>query len=93
MIGREDELDAAGLVADEVNLLRPERFAAGPVELLAMTRYRAHPAPARAELDGEGLLRLTFERPQRAVTPGQLVALLDPDGVEVLGAATIHHTV
>ncbi len=58
-----------------------------------MTRYRATPAPAHAALEGEGLLRLTFERPQRAVSPGQLVALLDPDGVEVLGAATIRAAV
>ncbi len=93
VIGREDELDAAGLVADEVNLLRPERFATGPAAVLAMTRYRAVPAPAEALIDGKGMLRLRFARPQRAVSPGQLVALLDPAGVEVLGAATIHHTV
>jgi tRNA U34 2-thiouridine synthase MnmA/TrmU len=34
-------------------------------------------------------LHLRFERPQRAITPGQLVALLDIASEEVLGAATI----
>ncbi len=89
VIGREDELDVDGLVADEVNLLRPERFAAGPAEVLAMTRYRARPAAARAWVEPDGALRLRFASPQRAVSPGQLVALLDLDGAEVLGAATI----
>jgi tRNA-specific 2-thiouridylase len=93
VIGREDELHADGLIADELNLLRPERFAAGPAPVLAMTRYRAVPAPAEATVEPDGTLRLTFPTPQRAVSPGQLVAVLDLDGVEVLGAATIRQAV
>lgn len=89
VIGREDELDADGLVGDELNLLRPERFAAGPAAVLAMTRYRARPAQAQAEVEPGGSLRLRFAAPQRAVSPGQLVVLLDLGGEEVLGAATI----
>jgi len=86
-VGREDELLAYGLRANEVNLIRPERFAAAtPVR--AMVRYRSTPAAATAELDGREL-RLQFERPQRAVSPGQLVALFDAQTDEVLGAATI----
>ena len=87
IVGREDELLAYGLRANEVNLIRPERFAAAtPVR--AMVRYRSTPAAATAELDGREL-RLQFERPQRAVSPGQLVALFDAQTDEVLGAATI----
>jgi tRNA-specific 2-thiouridylase len=89
VIGREEELLAAACTANEVNLIRPERFAAGPVAVLAMVRYRARPAKATAEVRG-GTLHLAFAEPQRAVTPGQLVALYDPAGSEVLGAATIH---
>jgi hypothetical protein len=37
--------------------------------------------------------RLMFDEPHRAATPGQLVALLDTRGIEVLGAATIRDTV
>jgi tRNA-specific 2-thiouridylase len=88
VVGREDELGAAGLVADELNLIRPERFTAPDTPVLAMTRYRQTPAPALATIDG-GELRLRFAALHRSVTPGQLVALLDPDGEEVLGAATI----
>lgn len=89
VIGREDELGVDGLLADELNLVRPERFATGSAHVRAMTRYRATPVDARATIDGDGLLHLSFERPHRGVAPGQLVALLDLDGVEVLGAATI----
>jgi tRNA U34 2-thiouridine synthase MnmA/TrmU len=54
-----------------------------------MTRYRAQPADATATLLGDGRLALAFDEAQRAVTPGQLVALLEPGGDEVLAAATI----
>jgi tRNA-specific 2-thiouridylase len=93
VIGREDELAVDGLVADEVNLIRPEQFAAGALDVLAMTRYRARPAAARVTLAPDGSLALAFAQPQRAVSPGQLVALLDRAGSEVLGAATIRSTV
>jgi tRNA-specific 2-thiouridylase len=90
VVGREEELLSRELVAGEVNVLRRERFANGsPVAVRAMIRYRATPAPASASLDAEGLLRLRFEAPQRAVSPGQLVALLDAKTDEVLVGATI----
>jgi tRNA-specific 2-thiouridylase len=87
VIGPEEELSAHGLVARAVSLLRPERFSAGPLDVQAMVRYRANPAPAKAALTDEGL-ELTFATPVRAVTPGQLVALFDETS-EVLGAGTI----
>lgn len=89
VIGREGELAAHGLVADELNLIRPERFAGGRATVLAMTRYRAVPAPAEATVDDDGTLRLRFAQPHRAVSPGQLVALLEPTGDEIVAAATI----
>jgi tRNA-specific 2-thiouridylase len=89
VVGRADELGAYELVADEVNLIRPERFSARPLPVLAMTRYRQTPAPARAALAGDGTLTVRFEAPHSAVAPGQLVALFDTGGDEVLGAATI----
>jgi tRNA-specific 2-thiouridylase len=92
VIGRDDELGVNGLIADEVNLIRPERFTAGRAQVLAMTRYRAKLVPATAMLADDGTLRLDFEEPHRAVTPGQLVALFSEDGVEVIGAATIRET-
>jgi tRNA-specific 2-thiouridylase len=88
-VGREDELASFALTANELNLIRPERFAAGPVRVRAMTRYRAPLGFARATVAAPGSLHLEFEAPERAVAPGQLVALYEAAGSEVLGAATI----
>jgi tRNA-specific 2-thiouridylase len=89
VIGREDELLSSELDADELNLIRPDRFAAGETPVRAMIRYRAAPSLALASIRDDGSLHLRFAKAQRAVTPGQLVALLDPETEEVLGAATI----
>jgi len=89
VVGREDELLARELQAEELNLIRPERFSGGQTPVRAMIRYRTAPAPALAAVEPDGSLRLRFESPQRAIAPGQLVALLDPESDEVLGAATI----
>jgi len=90
VIGREDELFSDGLSAREVNLIRAERFASGPVNVQAMTRYRSPLNRAVAMLDAHsGELRLCFEAPERAVAPGQLVALYDEVTGEVLAGATI----
>lgn len=89
VIGREDELSAAGLIASDLNLIRPERFTR-PVRVRAMTRYRSPLNYARASLGPAGTLELAFDLPERAVAPGQLVALYDETTPEVLAAATIN---
>ena len=59
----------------------------GPVRCLAKIRYAHRAQPALAETDGAGRVRLTFDEPQRAITPGQAAVLYDGD--EVLGGGTI----
>jgi tRNA U34 2-thiouridine synthase MnmA/TrmU len=55
-----------------------------------MTRYRSPLNAASATYDGAtGELRLQFETPERAIAPGQLVALYDCETSEVLASATI----
>jgi tRNA-specific 2-thiouridylase len=93
VIGREDELLADALIADEVNLIRGERFGESSTPVMAMIRYRSNPQAAHATIQSDGALRLTFEERVRAITPGQLVALFDTQSDEVLGAATIRATV
>ena len=88
VVGREDELLSRELEAGDLNLIRPERLD-GETPVRAMIRYRAAPARAVALARDDGTLRLRFDEPQRAITPGQLVALLDPITDEVLAAATI----
>jgi len=69
-----------------VNLIRPEFFAVERTRVQAAIRYRTSPENAWAVLRGDAL-ELRFDRPVRAVAPGQLAALFAGD--EVLGAATI----
>ena len=88
VIGYEDELLSPGLIADELNVIRPEAFARAEAPVRAAIRYHANPVGALATIDGE-TVRLQFDEPQRAVAPGQLVALYATDGQEVVGAATI----
>lgn len=58
-----------------------------PLRVTAKTRYSQRESAATAELLEDGALRLTFDEPQRAVTPGQAVVLYD--GETVVGGGTI----
>ncbi|HEX7077999.1 MAG TPA: aminomethyltransferase beta-barrel domain-containing protein, partial [Candidatus Eisenbacteria bacterium] len=53
----------------------------GPVAGLAKIRYLHAPAPAVLAPAGEGLADVTFDSPQRAMTPGQSLVLYDGDRV------------
>ncbi len=58
-----------------------------PIESLrlvdAQPRYRAKAEPASLERIGDGTVRLVFQRPQRALSPGQICAFYD--GGRLLG--------
>ncbi|MFN8525023.1 MAG: tRNA 2-thiouridine(34) synthase MnmA [Chloroflexota bacterium] len=59
----------------------------GPVRTHARIRYRAEPAPCTVVSDVDGSAVVTFDEPQRAVTPGQSVVFYR--GEDVLGGGTI----
>jgi tRNA-specific 2-thiouridylase len=85
VVGEHGDLMADGLVAEDVTFVRGEAPAAS-FEAQARIRYRSEPVPAGvAARDGGAEVR--FQRPQRAVTPGQ--ALVFYDGERVLGGGTI----
>ncbi len=54
-------------------------------------RYRQADQHCRASIDGAGALRVRFDEPQRAVTPGQFAVLYDGD--LCLGGGVIENTV
>ncbi|MCE7031338.1 tRNA 2-thiouridine(34) synthase MnmA [Lysobacter sp. GX 14042] len=56
----------------------------------AQTRYRQRDQACEVRVDGDGSLLVRFDRPQRAVTPGQSVVLYDAE--ECLGGAVIAGT-
>lgn len=59
----------------------------GPISVTAKTRHSQREAAAAAELLPDGRVRVVFQEPQRAVTPGQAVVLYD--GEAVVGGGTI----
>lgn len=71
LLGR--ELDASGVNWVSVAGLEPG------AAVDAQVRYRDEPARATVTDGGNGTLRLRFEVPKRAITPGQSVVLYDGD--------------
>ncbi len=59
-----------------------------PIRAAIKVRYSAKPAMGTISQDGE-YIRVEFDQPQRAITPGQAVVFYEPDGDLVLGGATI----
>ena len=84
-IGRQEELLHNQLAANELNWLTdlPE---ARPLPVQAKIRYRAQAEPAVLTIKG-GQAFVRFERPQRAITPGQVVCFYEGD--KVLGGGKI----
>ncbi len=57
------------------------------IRVQAKIRYRHTAQPGTAEVIGNGLLKLVFDEPQRAITKGQAVVMYD--GEMLLGGGTI----
>lgn len=83
-------LFARTLEADGLNLIACTRLD-GPVRLAAKVRYRMAEQPCTLEQTGEDTIRLTFDSPQRAITPGQTVVFYDGD--VAVGGAVIKKSV
>lgn len=86
VLGKEQELYAATLKAVDFNWIAgaPPQ---GPIPCEAKIRYSQKPQPATAMPNEDGSVTVTFQAPQRAITPGQAVVLYDND--TVLGGGTI----
>ena len=79
-VGPESALFSTTLLADNWNWFPFEKLTA-PIRVLAKARYRHIPQPATVYPEENGIARVVFDTPQRAITPGQTVALYDGDMV------------
>lgn len=86
VLGDNDRLFRRELTAGSVNWIAGVTPASS-FRCTAKTRYSQMDTPALAEPLPDGRLRLIFDQPQRAITPGQAVVLYDDE--EVLGGGTI----
>ena len=84
-VGRHDELLSNVLWAEDVSFVSGEA-PAGPLAVEAKIRYRSEAAPALLTV-ADGHAEVRFERPQRAITPGQAVVFYQ--GSRVLGGGII----
>jgi len=83
-VGTRDHLFARRFSLSDINLLiKPEEL---PDEVEIKIRYRHGGARGRVELMGKGAM-VTFDRPERAITPGQSAVFYD--GERVLGGGII----
>ena len=79
-VGPEAHLFATTLVADNWNWFPFENLTE-PIRVMAKARYRHNPQPATVYPMENGKAKVVFDAPQRAMTPGQTVALYDGDVV------------
>jgi tRNA-specific 2-thiouridylase len=85
-LAEEQELFSDTLTADEFNWISG-RAPSAEVRCRAKIRYRHPEQDAAAYPLPDGRVKVVFDRPQRAVTPGQAVVLYDGD--IVLGGGRI----
>ena len=80
VVGKDDELYSRTLRARRVNLISvaepPE-----PMRVAVKIRHKHQPAPALMESTGVDEVLVTFDDPQRAITPGQAAVFYDGDVV------------
>lgn len=86
VLGPKEALYSDKLIAGAFNWISG-KIPTAPVRCGVKTRYRQTEQPATATPLGDGRVRVEFDAPQRAVTPGQSAVLYDGD--TVLGGGVI----
>ena len=77
-LGPDSILYSKTLTARDINLIACARLDK-PLRVSVKTRYLQAAQPAIAEQTGEDELRIEFDSPQRAITPGQAAVMYDSD--------------
>jgi tRNA-specific 2-thiouridylase len=80
IVGGEEHLYSKALRARRVNLIAVDDVRE-PMRVSVKIRHRHEPAPGTLERTGDDELLVTFDEPQRAITPGQAAVFYDGDVV------------
>jgi tRNA-specific 2-thiouridylase len=86
IVGSDEHLYSRTLRARRVNLISVDDLCE-PIRVSVKIRHRHEPAPALLEKVSGDEVRVTFDEPQRAITPGQAAVFYDGD--IVVGGAWI----
>jgi tRNA-uridine 2-sulfurtransferase len=80
VVGNNEDLYSRTLRAKRVNLIAVDQVKQ-PMRVTVKIRHRHDPAPATLEQSGADELQVTFDQPQRAITPGQASVFYEGDVV------------
>jgi tRNA-specific 2-thiouridylase len=80
IVGGEDQLYSRTLRASRVNMIAVDDLRE-PMRVSVKIRHRHEPAAAVIECVGDDEILVTFDQPQRAITPGQAAVFFDGDVV------------
>lgn len=80
VVGRDEDLYSRTLRARRVNLISRARIDE-PMRVAVKIRHKHQPAAAMIEAGGPDEVLVTFDEPQRAITPGQAAVFYDGDAV------------
>jgi len=86
IVGGDEHLYSRTLRARRLNLISVDGLRE-PMRVSVKIRHRHEPAPGMIEKVGEDEVTVTFDQPQRAITPGQAAVFYDDD--IVVGGAWI----
>jgi tRNA-specific 2-thiouridylase len=86
IVGKDEDLYSRIVRVRRVNLISTGELN-GPMPAAVKIRHKHQPAPATIESAGPGEVLVTFEEPQRAITPGQAAVFYD--GETVVGGGWI----
>ena len=78
VVGGPEDLYSNTLRARRINLISVEDLSA-PMQVAVKIRHRHEAAPATIEKSGLDEILVTFDEPQRAITPGQAAVFYDGD--------------
>jgi len=90
IVGEEKQLYKKSLIAGDVNFITIEELKE-PMRVQAKIRYMHEEAEALISPAEDGRVRVDFEEPQRAITPGQAVVFYQGD--EVVGGGRIEQVI
>lgn len=86
ILGDNDDLFTTTLIAENINLISVEQIEK-PMRCKAKVRYSQHEEDATVIQIDDDKIKITFDKPQRAVTCGQAAVLYDND--IIIGGGTI----
>ena len=78
VVGKDEELYSRTLSTHRVNLISTAELRE-PMRVAVKIRHKHQPAPAMIESTGPDQIQVTFDQPQRAITPGQGAVFYDGD--------------